>query len=226
MKSGWMVNDRQMEKILAYSSASDAPRTMRFGKAAAKYHLASDARSFSRELEAFDPTIVLADVRLDVEMAELLASVQRKGHAVVALVDSRRPGDLQKVLARFNLGPAAGREPSGLLPKLHASNGRLDAQRMAKWFDVSLTRFSKFLGVAVQTVHKTPSGVRLQLKLSVFARIAGALATLFGTEARARIWLNAPNPELGGKTPLMVIEKQKSEVVAGLLEDALVGQPG
>ena len=58
-----------------------------------------------------------------------------------------------------------------------------------------------------------------------FERIATALLRLTASTTEARMWLNAPNPELEGQPPIAVIRNGEAEVVAQLLEDVLVGQP-
>jgi hypothetical protein len=98
--------------------------------------------------------------------------------------------------------------------------------RIARWLGVSLNQFARFVGRPVQTIHKTPASVGLQETLTVYERIALSLLFLFGTRARALVWLNASQPDLDGMTPMSVLAKRKSDVVAAMLEDALLGHPG
>jgi hypothetical protein len=114
------------------------------------------------------------------------------------------------------------------MPELHnLGSGRLDASRVAEWFGIPLKTVARLLRRGYATVHKTPDAMGLQSELIVFFRIASALERLAGSYKAARIWLNSPNPDLDNNaTPLSVIEMGDQDVVAELLEDAIVGQPG
>ena len=124
--------------------------------------------------------------------------------------------------------PAASLSWDHVMPELHSpESGRLDAVRMAEWFGISVKKFAGLLDRAYATVHKTPDAVSLQEKLIVFLRIASALSRLAGSRNGARVWLNTPNPDLEeNQTPLATMEMGEAEIIAELLEDALVGQPG
>lgn len=104
--------------------------------------------------------------------------------------------------------------------------GRLDAKRVSELFDVPLRRIAGLLRQKPQTVSKTPDARSLQACLQIFERIASALMSLVGSAAGLRIWMNAGNPHLDGKTPLELVLGGHGEVVAELLESMLVGQPG
>lgn len=108
----------------------------------------------------------------------------------------------------------------------HPTTGRVDARRVAAFFGLSLAELARFLGRSPQAVHKTPDAPALQDKVSVLARIATSLTTLFGSAEQARVWLNAPNPDLDKARPIDLVKKRKAELVAQLLEDALMGHPG
>lgn len=104
-------------------------------------------------------------------------------------------------------------------------SGRLDAQRVSAFFGLSLRRLASHLGRKPQTVSKTPDAVRLQPGLAVFARIAAGLLALVGSEEGARVWMNAPNAQFGGSTPLELLLAGEGEVVVDALENMLAGQP-
>ena len=92
-------------------------------------------------------------------------------------------------------------------------------------FGLSVSEIARVLKRKVSTVHKTPDAVGLQQELAVFERIAAALWHLAGSTEGARIWLNAPNPELEDETPANLIRAGEADVIAELLEDVLMGQP-
>src|SRR5438034_1561730 len=102
-----------------------------------------------------------------------------------------------------------------LVPEIHDSeSGRLDAKRISSLFGVPLAVLARMLGRGPSTVHKTPDAPSLQCDLTIFERIAAALLHLVGTREGLRIWLNASNPDLGGKTPIALIQDGNAEVVA------------
>jgi hypothetical protein len=123
--------------------------------------------------------------------------------------------------------PAVGRQaPAHTVPELHdPTSGRIDATRVARFFGLSLSSLAKALDRSPQTLHKTPDAPRLQAALAPLARIATSLVTLFGTADKARVWMNAPHPDLDGVAPLDLVKANKAGVVADLLEDALLGHP-
>ncbi len=111
------------------------------------------------------------------------------------------------------------------VPTLHASNGRLDAQKVSALYSISLASLARALGRSEQSVHKTPTSPRIQPALRVYERIAAMLIRLTGSEIGMRTWMQASNPELEGETPLGLLLNGEGEVVADLLEGVLCGEP-
>ncbi len=115
----------------------------------------------------------------------------------------------------------------GLQPALHdPETGRLNARRIADWFDLPVAGLARALGRSSAAVHKTPAALSLQAGLAVYQRIGIALSVLAGSEAGAKIWLHTLNPDLEGNTPNALLRQGQAEIVASLLDDALAGQPG
>ncbi|HEY3266188.1 MAG TPA: MbcA/ParS/Xre antitoxin family protein [Armatimonadota bacterium] len=111
-------------------------------------------------------------------------------------------------------------------PELHApQSGRLDAARVARLLGVPLAELARLLGKRPGTVAKTPDAPALQPGLRVYERIAAPLLHLAGAPERLRAWLNAPNPSLGGETPMKLILEGHGEAVAGLVERIALGEP-
>jgi uncharacterized protein (DUF2384 family) len=151
---------------------------------------------------------------------------------IVEDIDSVKPDTLAHVAglsgraSRSRKIPGEQELAGHTLPELHhATSARVDARRVASFFGLSLAELARLLDRSPQAVHKTPDAPALQERLSVLVRIATALTTLFGTPQNARVWLNAPNPDLDKARPIELVKKRKAEVVAELLEDALLGHP-
>jgi hypothetical protein len=118
---------------------------------------------------------------------------------------------------------------SGLLPELHdPRSGRIDARRLADRFGLPLTALARTLGREHTTIHRTPASRAIQDGLRIYLRIASALHRLVGSDVAERVWLNAPNPDLGSERPRTLMERSldDAEIVAELLEDSLLGMPG
>jgi hypothetical protein len=110
---------------------------------------------------------------------------------------------------------------------LHDPNsGRLDAARIAEFYGLPLRRLALILDRTPASVAKTPSAPSLQSDLAIFERMAAHLLLLAGTAERARMWLNAPNPDLDEESALDVIMAGQAHVVLHLLSDIANGQPG
>jgi hypothetical protein len=141
-----------------------------------------------------------------------------------------RPTELAqriRVLLRAHEIPARERLPGQMDATKHlydAKSHRLNAKKIADLFGLNLRQLSALLETLPGTVHKTPDSVRLQGKLRVFERIARGLA-LVDDENNFRRWLNAPNYDLEQNTPMEIIRSGRGDVVANLVEDALLGQP-
>jgi CheY-like chemotaxis protein len=113
-----------------------------------------------------------------------------------------------------------------VMPELHdPSTGRLDAGRIAEFLGIPLSAFSKFADMSVAGLHKSPASVSLQELLIPIARSTTILSQLLGRQEAVRTWMNSPHPDLGGRTPISVIQEGKARAVSELLESALAGQP-
>jgi len=186
-----------------------------------------------KRLEAEEPLLVIVDITLPSlsgkGLVDQLRGKVRGDHLV--LVDDLANFDPGRLLDALEAvpehGPRARRGTPRLHPELHnPDSGRIDATRVAGFFGLSLAKLAKALGRSPQSVHKTPDSARLQKGLGLFLRIAAGLTAFLGSEGDGRIWLNTPNPDLDNTRPLELIEEGQGEIVAELLEDALLGHPG
>lgn len=139
---------------------------------------------------------------------------------------------LAKVLAsRLRSGQVSpGSDPLGELSSvitatapLRSESGRLSAQRVADLFGLSVAELARLLGRSRQAVSKTDDARSLQEGLASFARVARLRVVL--SEEDFRAWLNLPNEQLDGRSPLALIHDGAVEVVADLAEDMLAGSP-
>lgn len=186
-----------------------------------------------KRLKNDKPQLVIVDIALPSlagkRLVDQLRGKVRGDHLV--LVDDLASFDPRQLQDALQPGPARKKKKHPGSPLLHPElhnpdSGRIDAKRVADFFGMSLAKMAKAVGRSPQSVHKTPDSVRLQRGLGVFLRIAAGLTALFGLEGDGRIWLNTPNPDLDNTRPLELIEKGRGEIIAELLEDALLGHPG
>jgi hypothetical protein len=113
------------------------------------------------------------------------------------------------------------------LTELHnPESGRLDAGRIAEFLRVHLSQVAAAVGHNYRSVYKTPDAASLQDRLFPFQRVLAILAEAIEEPAIIRAWLNIPLRELGDRTPLQVMLDGHPDVVADMLEDAMVGTPG
>ncbi len=183
-----------------------------------------------KRLKETHPDLVLIDIAMPA-VSGLAASIQLVRERVPTVpilitdVASCDVESLRRLVKQAGEGHEGrpGEPPAELF---HPQSGRIDAGRIATFFGLPLARLARILGRSPQTVHKTPDAERLQKPLTVFVRIASVLLSLFGSAHKARIWLNAPNPDLDKLRPKELLERGKPEIIAELLEDAVLGHPG
>ncbi len=137
---------------------------------------------------------------------------------------------LAKIVAFLRREPPPPSDPLGEVRSvlaatadLRAESGRLSAARVAKAFDLPAAEIARLAGKSRQAVSKTDDAESLQAVLRPFERIARLRAALADADFRA--WLHSGNDELGGRTPLQVIQGGGAEVVADLAADLLTGSP-
>jgi hypothetical protein len=104
-----------------------------------------------------------------------------------------------------------------------ADSGRLSAEKLAPAFGISLAELAHLVGRSRQSVSKTPDAPSLQKGLQPYARTARLLTRLSATDFKA--WLQTPDAQLDGLTPLETIRQGEGEVVADLADDMLSGSP-
>lgn len=106
---------------------------------------------------------------------------------------------------------------------LLAESGRLSAKAIASEFGVSVAQLAKQIGQSRQSLSKTPDGPRIQKFLRPYEKIFRLRTTLDKSDFLA--WLELPNRELDGLSPMELINSERAEIVADLVEDMLLGAP-
>lgn len=109
-------------------------------------------------------------------------------------------------------------------------SGRLDAVKVAEFFGLTPTELARIVDVKRQTLFKTPDSINIQKKLYPFEEIIRGMLMADDDSTLFRQWLNTPSRELpvvegGHMTPMEMIREGHPEVVAGLVDAAMSGQP-
>jgi CheY-like chemotaxis protein len=211
--------------------------TPKLEEAQVAYRLAKTPKELAFYLKKETPSVVLCDLRMSrLSGSDVLRQI-RAEDIDIAIVMVKNPATfdfatlhvLQVKHHRPMQKSGQVRSPKLSLstaPELHnPRSGRLDAGRVAEFFGLAPARLAKILGRSPQALHKTPDAESLQEHLAVFARIATSLLSAFKDKDEARMWLNSPHPDLDETRPIELLKEKKPDVVAELLEDALLGHP-
>ena len=112
-------------------------------------------------------------------------------------------------------------------PSLHdPRTHRIDARRLASYLDVPLSALARALGKDYKAVFKTPASAPLQARLAPIHSTVIALDRALGGRTHSLAWLNSPNGELDGRTPLSIFLAGRAEVVAHMVEGTMAGVIG
>ena len=171
--------------------------------------------------------------RLDENQAILVLVKSSLLNRVVALGVSEfviQPFDIKELRLRIVrcLAQLAQRRPAMVLPlkELHDSDtGRLDAQKIADYLDVPLSKVAQALNLNYTTLHKTPAAASAQEALAPIKRSLAILSSSVGDRSNILAWLNSQHPDLGNRTPLQVILEGHAGALCTILENALDGTP-
>ena len=104
--------------------------------------------------------------------------------------------------------------------------GRLDAERIAREFDVPVAIIAEAIRRNASGVRKTPDASSLQDGLRRLYRIWVALLDLFaGDKTNTRIFLNAPNKSLEDHAPIEFIRSGNLGPLELFIDEMSVRQP-
>lgn len=114
-----------------------------------------------------------------------------------------------------------------LLSAHDPSTGRYDARRLAAALALTNVEMAAILGYTPRGLGKNPTSPRLQPRLTEIVRLVNRLRELLdGNMEYVRIWLKAPHPDLGGRSPLSYLEAGQLDAVETLIHMIETGQPG
>jgi len=113
-----------------------------------------------------------------------------------------------------------------ILPELHdEASGRIDAQKLAVYMGVPLTRLAAGLQLNYDAIHRSPAAETCQAPLQPVKRALEILHEFFHKPETVRVWLNTPHPDLDGRTALETILANNPTAVLRILENAAAGVP-
>jgi hypothetical protein len=107
------------------------------------------------------------------------------------------------------------------------ASGRYHALRLASTLALSTEEMARVVGRTPRGLRKNPDSGRLQGELADLVALTSRLRELLdGSIEYVRIWLRAPHPDLGGRSPLSYLVEGRPEVVEALVRAIETGQPG
>jgi hypothetical protein len=148
----------------------------------------------------------------------ILGTASARPAEVAATID-RLASSVREAMAAY--APAR----SSLVPALHdPRSGRIDAKLVATYLDVPLSALARAVGKDYKAVFKSPASAPLQPLLAPIHRTVVAAERIFGgRRSRAVAWMNSPNKQFDGITPMQLVLEGRGEVVADLLDATLAG---
>jgi hypothetical protein len=105
------------------------------------------------------------------------------------------------------------------------NSGRLDGELIRACFGLKRTELANLLDVTPEALRQTPDSPNHRERFEVLEQIA-ALRTLLANPADFAKWLESPNTELEGETPIALIRAGRATVVADLVQDILTNRGG
>lgn len=113
------------------------------------------------------------------------------------------------------------------LAKVVTEEGRVDAKLLSKTIHVSVPTLAKVLGKSPRFLNEYPSAQSFQRRALVLINRVTNLAAELGGLKFALVWLKTPTQELGGRSPLDVLEGDDDAFAIGIgfIDDYLNAVP-
>ena len=128
--------------------------------------------------------------------------------------------------SRYDRRTMAAPLEHALLEAHDPASGCYDALRVGHSLGLSATEMGQVLGWTPRGLRKNPTSPRLQEPLTrVVATVTLLRELLDGSMPYVRIWLRAPHPALGGRTPLSSLLDGQFQPVEDLVHAIAAGQP-
>jgi uncharacterized protein (DUF2384 family) len=110
---------------------------------------------------------------------------------------------------------------------LRAADGAFDPAKIAEALGVPLSDLLRAAGIVMPAHGRTAGGEELESQLLPYVNVIGMLRDAYqGNQAHVRAWLETPQEDLGGSTPLAVLMTPgKAVAVEQLLSGAWLGIP-
>jgi hypothetical protein len=158
--------------------------------------------------------------------AEVVQTVVSAG-AISAVTFAALPQTIGNLFSSNVFTSASARnESSFVVEGAHDPNsGRLDAKRIAELFGVPLTTVAHAVGVTPSALSRRRTARSAQDGLRELTFVWRTLMNACGTEAKAKAWLNAARPDLGGKPPLVLLTSGRARDLGNYIRRALAGEP-
>ena len=113
-----------------------------------------------------------------------------------------------------------------LIPEARSqTTGRLDARQLAAVYGLTLRDMVVIIGRDASGLARRSDSAGVQEALQPLEELAVKLRAYFGSMETGRMWLQAPNPALGGGTPISRLRDGKIKTVQKLLQMAQTGTP-
>jgi hypothetical protein len=126
----------------------------------------------------------------------------------------------------YDRGTMAALLEHALLEAHDPASGRYDALRVGQSLGLSAAETAQMLRRTPRGLRKNPTSPRLQESLTrIVATLTLLRELLDGSMPYVRIWLRAPHPALGGRTPLSYLLEGQLEPVEGLVRAIAAGRP-
>lgn len=114
---------------------------------------------------------------------------------------------------------------------LYDADGRADARAIARQLGWRLPTIAKAVGLDVRLLIRNPVCDEFQQSGRSLGKLLELLLYLFGNYPTVMTWLKRPHADLRDSkhrkvSPLDVIKRGDLEVIEGLVDDILTGQPG
>jgi hypothetical protein len=120
------------------------------------------------------------------------------------------------VLVKDSLSKNSGRN-------LHGINGFVDYRRLREQLGIKSIKLAKAIGKTQRYLHENSQAEGIQRELRKLAYLMVLLKEMLGSREEISIWLNAPNPDYEGLTPLEIITHGKIDSLTRYLEDIQKG---